>query len=55
VDGYAFTAQSAVLALERVMQERPRGALTPAGAFGADFVLQVDGSVRYERLNLGVS
>ncbi len=49
-DGYAFTAQSAVLALEHVMQERPRGALTPAGAFGADFVLEVEGSVRYERL-----
>ena len=49
-DGYAFTARSAVLALERVLKERPRGALTPAGAFGADFVLEVEGSVRYARL-----
>jgi short subunit dehydrogenase-like uncharacterized protein len=50
VDGYAFTAESAVLAVERIMKQRPVGALTPASAFGSDFVLQIGGSVRHERL-----
>lgn len=50
VDGYALTAESAVLAVERVMKERPRGAITPAGAFGADFVLEIRGSVRRDSL-----
>jgi short subunit dehydrogenase-like uncharacterized protein len=50
VDGYAFTAESAVLALERIAKERPAGALTPAQAFGSDFVLEVGGCVRHERL-----
>jgi len=50
VDGYALTAESAVLALEKIQKQRPVGALTPARAFGADFVLEVRGSVRHERL-----
>lgn len=50
VDGYALTAESAVLALEKIAETRPVGALTPAGAFGADFVLEVKGSVRRDRL-----
>lgn len=49
-DGYAFTAESAVLVMERLAASRPTGALTPAAAFGADFVLQVGGSKRYEQL-----
>jgi short subunit dehydrogenase-like uncharacterized protein len=49
-DGYAFTAESAVLSLERLAELRPTGALTPAQAFGADFVLSVSGSVRHEQL-----
>ncbi|HWO12169.1 MAG TPA: saccharopine dehydrogenase NADP-binding domain-containing protein, partial [Polyangiaceae bacterium] len=49
VDGYALTAESAVLALEKVQALRPVGALTPARAFGADFVLEIGGSVRHER------
>lgn len=50
VDGYALTAESAVLALEKIAERRPVGALTPAQAFGADFVLEVGGTVRRERL-----
>jgi short subunit dehydrogenase-like uncharacterized protein len=50
VDGYAFTSESAVLARERIARDRPTGALTPAQAFGADFVLEIGGSVRHERL-----
>jgi short subunit dehydrogenase-like uncharacterized protein len=49
-DGYTFTARSAVLAMERLLAERPRGALTPALAFGADFVLGIEGTRRLDRL-----
>lgn len=50
VDGYALTAESAVLALEKLARQRPVGALTPGRAFGADFVLEIGGTVRHERL-----
>lgn len=53
VDGYALTAESAVLALEKLVEKRPVGALTPALAFGADFVLEVGGTVRHEQLPPG--
>jgi short subunit dehydrogenase-like uncharacterized protein len=49
-DGYAFTAQSAVLAVEALARTPRAGALTPALAFGTDFVLNVSGSVRHEQL-----
>ena len=50
IDGYAFTAESAVLAMEKIVAQKPVGALTPAGAFGADFVLEISGTVRHERM-----
>ncbi len=50
VEGYRFTALSAILAVERVLSGKFAGALTPAGAFGADFVLDIDGSYRYDVL-----
>ena len=46
VDGYVFTAHSSIRAIERVLAERPTGALTPALAFGADFVLEIEGTTR---------
>jgi short subunit dehydrogenase-like uncharacterized protein len=49
-EGYEFTAMAAVRAVERLLAERPVGALTPAGAFGADFVLQIPGTARFDRL-----
>ncbi|MEY2933651.1 MAG: hypothetical protein RL033_4400 [Pseudomonadota bacterium] len=49
-DGYAFTAESAVQALEALARSPCVGALTPATAFGTDFVLRLSGSVRYEHL-----
>lgn len=43
-NGYAFTADSLVRALERVLGgEVPSGALTPSRAHGAEFVLGLDG------------
>jgi len=55
IDGYAFTAASGVRALEKVLAARAAGkkltgALTPALAFGADFVLEIEGTRRYDAL-----
>lgn len=50
VEGYRFTALSGILAVERILSGKYAGALTPAGAFGADFVLEIDGSYRYDVL-----
>lgn len=49
-DGYAFTASAGVRIVERVLAERLAGALTPAQAFGADFVLEIEGVQRFDRL-----
>jgi short subunit dehydrogenase-like uncharacterized protein len=49
-EAYDFTARAAVRAVERVVAENPVGALTPALAFGADFVLEIDGTERFDAL-----
>jgi short subunit dehydrogenase-like uncharacterized protein len=46
-EGYHFTAASSVQAVEHVLRNPPAGALSPAQAFGADFVLQVNGVRRW--------
>lgn len=51
VEPYQFTGLSAVLAVERVLADHPVGALTPAQAFGPDFVLQVEGTRFYPTLS----
>jgi short subunit dehydrogenase-like uncharacterized protein len=45
-DGYQFTVLASIAVIERTLQLQPVGALTPALAFGADFVLEIDGSTR---------
>ncbi len=50
VEGYRFTAIASVLGIEKVFQLKLKGALTPAMAFGADFVLEVKGTKRYDYL-----
>jgi short subunit dehydrogenase-like uncharacterized protein len=50
LEGYAFTASSGVLAVEKTLALRPRGAITPARAFGADFVLEIEGTRRFDSL-----
>ncbi len=50
VEGYRFTAIAGVLGIEKVFQLKLKGALTPAMAFGADFVLEVKGTKRYDHL-----
>ncbi len=47
---YQFTALAGVRCVERVLREGPVGALTPALAFGADFVLEIEGTRRYDEL-----
>jgi short subunit dehydrogenase-like uncharacterized protein len=49
-EGYHFTAKSALLSIERVLSGSYRGALSPARAFGADFVLEVPGTKRFDVL-----
>jgi short subunit dehydrogenase-like uncharacterized protein len=46
-EGYHFTAASSVRAVEHVLRDHPSGALTPAQAFGADFVLTIEGVRRW--------
>jgi short subunit dehydrogenase-like uncharacterized protein len=53
VEGYQFTIIGGVRCVERVLQERPVGALTPALAFGADFVLEIEGTRRLDAFPAG--
>lgn len=50
VEPYRFTALAGVRAVERTLAEHPTGALTPAQAFGADFVLDIDSTQRLDTL-----
>lgn len=46
-DVYTFTAQSAVSAAARILEEPPRpGAVTPAARFGSEFVFTIEGVER---------
>lgn len=47
-ESYHFTAKSALLSVERVLAGSYHGALSPASAFGADFVLEVPGTKRFD-------
>ncbi|NWF70781.1 MAG: saccharopine dehydrogenase NADP-binding domain-containing protein [Chloroflexi bacterium] len=49
-EAYAFTVLAALQAVAKTLELRPVGALTPSMAFGADFVLEIDGSRRYDTL-----
>lgn len=48
LEPYQYTAKVAVLAVERVAELNPVGALTPSQAFGADFTLEVAGTTRQD-------
>ncbi len=47
---YLFTAIASVLTIEKILELRPKGALTPAMAFGSGFVLEIKGTKRYDTL-----
>jgi len=48
IDSYLFTAEAALLCVEALFAENHMGVLTPAQAFGADFVLKIPGTKRVE-------
>jgi short subunit dehydrogenase-like uncharacterized protein len=50
-NGYTFTAAAAVRCAEKLLAKPLAGALSPAMAFGADFVLEIDGTRRIDRLD----
>ncbi len=49
-EAYHLTALAGVRCVERVLAEQPTGALTPAQAFGADFILEIPGTRRLDSL-----
>ena len=50
METYRFTAVASVRAVERVLTGNLAGALTPAQAFGPDFVLELGETQRFDRL-----
>lgn len=49
-EAYALTAMTAVRIVERLLAEKKQGSLTPAMAFGADFILEFPGVRRFDAL-----
>jgi len=47
-EGYAFSAESAVRAIEAVLAAPVPGAFSPGALLGADFALSVPGTRRFE-------
>jgi saccharopine dehydrogenase (NAD+, L-lysine-forming) len=48
-DGYTFTVRAALAVVERVLAvEAPPGFQTPSTAYGADFVLGLEGVARHD-------
>lgn len=52
--GYTFTAKAGVLCVEKILASKLAGAFTPSMAFGADLVLEIEGSKRFDSLQAGV-
>lgn len=53
LEAYQFTAEASLLAIEHTLQLNPVGALTPALAFGKDFVLEIPNTRRLDKLDVG--
>jgi len=51
MESYRFTAVAGVHSVEKVFELQPKGALTPALAFGTDFVLEIPETMRYDSIN----
>jgi short subunit dehydrogenase-like uncharacterized protein len=51
-EGYLFSAAASVRAVEQLLASQPVGTITPARAFGADFVLSIAGTNRYTTLSV---
>ena len=50
MEGYRFTSISGIKAVEKIFELEPKGALTPALAFGEDFILEFPETKRYDSL-----
>ncbi len=50
IEAYQLTVVGALNAVELVLDGQYAGALTPAGAFGADFVMGIEGTTRLDSL-----
>lgn len=51
MESYRFTAVAGVRSVEKLLELRPKGALTPALAFGADFILEIPETKRIDTIN----
>jgi len=51
MESYRFTAVAGVRSVEKIFDLQPKGVLTPALAFGADFVLEIPNTIRYDSIN----
>ncbi|MBI5927852.1 MAG: saccharopine dehydrogenase NADP-binding domain-containing protein [Chloroflexi bacterium] len=51
MEAYQFTAVGGVRCVEKIFEQHPVGALTPSQAFGADFVLEIEGTRRLDKLD----
>jgi short subunit dehydrogenase-like uncharacterized protein len=49
-ESYAFTAAASIRAVEEALARSLSGALSPAAAFGADFVLTIPGTNRTDTI-----
>jgi short subunit dehydrogenase-like uncharacterized protein len=47
-ESYAFTAAASIRAVEETLIRSPRGALSPATAFGSDFILTIPDTTRID-------
>ena len=54
-ESYAFTATASIRAVEKALTRSPRGALSPAIAFGADFILTIPGTTRIDTFRAAAS
>jgi short subunit dehydrogenase-like uncharacterized protein len=50
-EGYSLTAEAGLLAVERVLAGVQPGALSPAQAFGPEFILEMEGTRRWDSLD----
>jgi len=55
MEGYKFTAVAGVRSVEKVFELSPKGALTPALAFGKDFILEIPDTKRLDSLEVLVN
>jgi short subunit dehydrogenase-like uncharacterized protein len=50
MEGYRFTSISGIKAVEKIFELKPKGSLTPALAFGEDFILEFPDTKRYDSI-----